>query len=84
MKNESLILIIVGVVALFLIVGVMTNVAYGSQYSGYGGMMGMMYGGGFSWIFGWLFMGLIFVALILFIMWMMQQLEQNGGKRKKW
>ncbi len=79
MKNESLILIIVGVVALFLIVGVMTNVAYGSQYSGYGGMMGMMYGsyGSGMMFFGWIYGLLILAALVLLIMWLFKKIQEK-------
>ncbi|PIO07347.1 hypothetical protein COU59_03405 [Candidatus Pacearchaeota archaeon CG10_big_fil_rev_8_21_14_0_10_34_12] len=38
---------------------------------------GMMYGYGFSgmWIFGWMFMILILVALVLFITWLIKQLQ---------
>ncbi len=40
---------------------------------------GMMYGYGFSgmWIFGWLVMVLILVALVLFILWLVKQLQQR-------
>jgi uncharacterized membrane protein len=49
----------------------------------FGGMMSGFNssGFGFMWIFGWLFMALILIALILFIFWLVSQL-QEGGKRK--
>ena len=45
---------------------------------------GMMNSLGFSymWIFGFLFMALIIVALLLFILWLIKQL-QNENIRKK-
>ena len=68
--NNFLIWIVVAVLAVFL-------------FGGFGMMgfpfSGMMYGYGFSgmWIFGWLFMVLIFVALVLFIFWMIKQLQKK-------
>ena len=45
---------------------------------GYGGMMGNFgYGFGVMWLFGSLFMVLILIALVLFIFWLVKQL-QNG------
>ena len=46
------------------------------------GMMGFPFGGaiyGFSgmWIFGWLFMTLILTALILFIAWLVKELQKK-------
>ena len=43
------------------------------------GFGGMMYGYGFSgmWIFGWLFMILILIALVLFITWLIKQLDKK-------
>ena len=49
--------------------------------SGYGMMGNLNYGFGGMWIFGFLFMTLILVALILFILWLVKQL-QNDNKRK--
>jgi len=51
-------------------------------FSGYGMMgfpsWGMMGNYGFSgmWIFGWLFMTLIFVALVLLIAWLIKQIQK--------
>ncbi len=46
------------------------------------GMMGFPFGGmmyGFSgmWIFGWLFMVLILVALVLFIIWLIKEISDK-------
>lgn len=56
-----------------------------SNYGGYGGMYGMMgglYGGfGFMALFGWLLMILIAVTLVLFIIWLVKQLSEGGGRK---
>ena len=73
--NNNLIIGIIIAVVVFLFLGMF----------GFGGMMngGMMgnwnYGFGGMWIFGFLFMALILVALILFILWLVKQLQE--GKR---
>ena len=47
---------------------------------GTGGMMNGFYGGlGFMWLFGWLIMVLVVVALVLFILWLIKQLQ--GDKK---
>jgi hypothetical protein len=48
------------------------------SYSG-SGMMGTMYGsyGGGMMIFGWIFMILVSIALILLIMWLIKQLKKK-------
>lgn len=72
MKNETLILIILGAV-------VLTLLFTGVGFRGYGGMMGMMYGGYGSGMmfFGWIYGILIFVALILFIAWLVKQIQKK-------
>ena len=75
--NNNLLIGIIIAVAVFLLLGMF----------GFGGMMGSGYGmmGGFGfgsmWIFGFLFMTLILVALVLFILWLVKQL-QNDNKRR--
>ncbi len=77
MKTENLVLMIVLIIlALF----VFSNLfGYGTRGYNYG-MMGMMnnfFGGfGFMWLYGSLFMILIFVALVLFVVWLVRQLQQ--------
>ena len=69
---ENLVWIVIAVVlGLFLL-----NWLFSFGYWGYGGMMGMMYGYGAFPIFGWLFMILIIVALILFIVWLVKELHE--------
>ena len=74
--NNLLIGIIIAVVV-FLFLGMF----------GFGGMMGggygMMSGFGFGsmWIFGFLFMTLILVALVLFILWLIKQLQEDKNKK---
>ena len=72
MKNETLILVIFGAIALALL---FTGVGFG----GYGGMMGMMYGGYGSGMmfFGWLYGILILVALVLLIVWLFKQIQKK-------
>ena len=74
MKDDNNLLIgIIITVAVFLFFGLF----------GFGGMMGSGYGmmGGFGlgsmWIFGFLFMTLILVALVLFILWLIKQLQND-------
>ena len=72
MKNETLILVILGAVVLaFLFTGV--------GFGGYGGMMDMMYGGFGSgmMLFGWLYGILILVALVLLIAWLVKQIQKK-------
>ena len=72
MKNETLVLVILGAVVLALL---FTGVGFG----GYGGMMSMMYGGYGSGMmfFGWLYGILILVALVLFIVWLVKQIQKK-------
>ena len=74
MKKDNTILIIALVVLGLLLLGSF----------GFGGMMsssnlgyGMMSGFGGMWIFGWLFMILIVVALILFIVWLAKEIQKK-------
>ena len=51
------------------------------QYGGNMGMMNYMFGMGQGWgwtamIFGWIFGILVLVALILFIMWLIKQIQK--------
>ena len=45
-------------------------------FSNVGGMMGGYYGAGGFW-FGWLFMALIIVALVLLILWLIKQIQKK-------
>ena len=74
--NNNLLIGIIIAVAVFLLLGMF----------GFGGMMGGGYGmmGGFGfgsmWIFGFLFMTLTLIALILFILWLVKQLQDDKNK----
>ncbi len=47
-------------------------------FGGMGGMMGnLWYGFGGMWMFGFLFMSLIVIALVLFIIWLIKQLQDK-------
>ena len=71
--NNNLSIGIIIAVVVFLLLGMF----------GFGGMMGsgygMMSGFGFGsmWIFGFLFMTLILVALVLFILWLIKQIQKK-------
>ena len=73
-NNQTLMWIIIAVVALLFL-----SFALGwGGYGGYGGMMGynnMMNWGG-TWIFGWLFMTLVVIALVLFVAWLVKQIQK--------
>ena len=78
-NNNLLIGIIIAVVA-FLFLGMF---GFGDMMGGGYGMMGNWgYGFGGMWIFGFLFMTLILVALILFILWLVKQLQNSGRSRR--
>ncbi|VVB79159.1 Uncharacterised protein [uncultured archaeon] len=40
-------------------------------------MMGSYSAGGYGWIFGWIFMALASVALILLIIWLAKQISKK-------
>ncbi len=74
-SNNAVIWTVVGVFVLFLLLGgfgMMGFVNYGM-----GGMMNWMFGAGFGfmWIFGMMIWILVIIALILFIMWLIKQLQ---------
>jgi len=78
MENNE-VLLIVGIVLLILIVfyggGMMGFGVFGSRY----GMMDGFYGGS-GFIFGWIFMLVVLVALVLFIIWLIKQLQNDRKK----
>ena len=74
MENNNLLIGIVIAVAIFLVFGMF---GFGGMMGGGYGMMGNLgYGLGGMWIFGYLFMILILVALVLFILWLIKQLQK--------
>lgn len=77
--NNNLLIEIIIAVTVFLLLGMF---GFGGMMGGGYGMMGNWgYGFGGMWIFGFLFMTLILIALILFILWLVKQL-QDDNKRK--
>jgi len=70
MKNETIIWVVIGIVALALV----GSFGFGS----YGNMMGMMYGtyGSGMMFFGWIYGILILIALVLFIVWLAKQIQK--------
>ena len=77
--NNNLLIGIIIAVAVFLLLGMF---GFGGMMGGGYGMMGNWgYGFGGMWIFGFLFMTLILVALVLFIIWLVKQLQEDNKKR---
>jgi len=71
-ENNTLIIVIIAIL-FFLFSG------FGMM--GFGSMMGNYSFSG-MWIFGFLFMALILVALVLFIVWLIKQLQTPSRGRK--
>lgn len=74
MKNENTLLIVIGVIiAVFLIGGL----GYGMMNYNYGyRMMGGYYGYGMG-VFGWIFMILVAIVLVLLIVWLIKQIKKK-------
>ena len=82
MKDKNLLFWILGTVVVLFALGGFGMFGYGNASYGYGGMMNMMYGsyGGGMMFFGWIYGILILIALVLFIAWLWQQI-QNPRRR---
>ena len=82
MKNEKLIMSIS--IVLLILITFNGFSSFGMMNGWNGGMMNMMYNYGFGgmWLFGWLFMVLIIVALVLFILWLIRQLQTKDRGRR--
>jgi uncharacterized membrane protein len=74
MKEDNSLLIAVIVLLVLLVF----SSGIGMMGFGPGGMMGMMAGtlGIGMMLFGWLFSVLVFIALILFIVWLVKQIQK--------
>lgn len=48
----------------------------------FGGMMSGTYGYGGGFIFGWIFMVLVAVALVLLIIWLVKQLTHDNRRKR--
>jgi uncharacterized membrane protein len=75
-NNNNLLIGIVIALAVILFAGMF---GFGGMMSGrYYGMMGNFgYGFGGTWIFGFLFMIILLVALVLFIIWLIKQIQRK-------
>jgi len=76
--NNNLLIGILTAVAVFLVLGVS---GFGGMMGGYGMMGNWCYGFGGMWVFGWLFMILVIIALLLFIVWLVKQLQNTQSDR---
>ena len=75
MKSENS--LVLRVVALCVLVAGALFLGGGMFYGGMGGMMSGFYGGFGMGLFGWLFMVLVLVALILLITWLFKQIGKS-------
>lgn len=77
-NNETLFWVLLGVIVLLVLLGGYGMMGYGSSAYGYDGMIGMMYGsyGTGMMFFGWLYGILVLVALVLFIVWLVKQIQK--------
>jgi uncharacterized membrane protein len=86
MKNEEIIIVIVAVIfGLFILAGAFGGMMGYNYNSGYGmmsGFYGMMSPFGGMWFFGGLFMSLVVIALILFIFWLIKQIQKSEDKKR--
>jgi len=73
-EDNTWIIVIIAIAILFFLFS-------GFGMMGFGSMMGN-YGFSGMWIFGFLFMVLILVALVLFIIWLIKQLQTPSRGRK--
>lgn len=84
MENNSVLVLAIAfaILLVFAGFGMMSPSSYG-RYGGMYGMMGGLYGGfGLMWAFGGLLMILIFVALVLFILWLAKHLTEDKRRKK--
>ncbi len=83
MKNDNVVWIAVLAVVLLFFLFVMP---FGTGWGGLCGMMGGYssgYGLGMMSGFGWPFMTLFLVALVLLIFWLVRQLQKDGKARRR-
>lgn len=74
-------------VVFLLLVSFPLVLAHGENEVDYNGhhesmMSGFYWGDGFMWFFGWLFMILTIIALILFIVWLLKQLTKENSRKR--
>ncbi len=85
MRNDNLVLtIVIIILALFAISTLFNTFSYNRYGYGMMSMMGNYWGGyGTMPVFGWLFMIVILIALILFIVWLVRQLQHPQEVRRR-
>ena len=76
--NNNLLIGILTAIVVFLVLGMS---GFGGMMRGYGMMGNWSYGFGGMWVFGWLFMILVIIALLLFIVWLVKQLQNTQSDR---
>ena len=78
-RELNLVLIVIGVLVLmgFIFSPMM---GFGKYRYGYGMMSGYYFGG--TWIFMTIICILVIIALVLFILWIVKQLQINGHEHK--
>ena len=74
MKN-----LILGLLVFISLIGIVNAHTGEDEYGHHDMMSGMMMGsfGGFGVLFGWVFMILIIVALVLLILWLVKQIQKK-------
>ncbi len=77
-KEDNTLIIVIGVVLTLFLFGGFGMMGFG----GMGGMMGGFYSGFGMSLFGWLFRILGIIALVLFIVWIIKQIQDSGEKKK--
>lgn len=84
---KKLNLIFLSIMSIVLLANGFISAHAGEDLYGHHGMMnGMMsgaYGYGFAWLFGWIFMILVIVALVLFVIWLIKQIQKTEKRRGK-
>lgn len=70
-KNNDLTTIVIAVIGIFLVLSL------GANMIGFSGMGMMGYGFGTMWLFGWLFMILVIITLVLFIVWLIKEIQKK-------
>ncbi len=79
MKDNNTLIIVIIVILAFLLFGGFGFGMMGWPWYG-GGMMSGYYGTG-SWIFGWIFMILITIIMILGIVWLVKQIQKSDHRK---
>lgn len=71
-----------GLFVILMSIGIVSADIGDYNQCGMGGMMYGTYGIGMA-LLGWLFMILIVIALIVFIIWMIKQIQKNSNMSKR-